>query len=157
MSGGHFDYYQYHINEIAEQLERNIADIEYGKSVGKVKKQELYLSNIRAIINDEITIDSLESTFISMSQDSIDIESSELEIQFVKEWEEREKYNLTSQAASVAALQELNLFRPTKGEIIRRFDPADGHFGVDIDEIAGENIVSIHDGVVVFSDFSAND
>lgn len=41
MSGGHFDYYQYHINEIAEQLERNIADIEYGKSVGKVKKQEL--------------------------------------------------------------------------------------------------------------------
>ena len=123
----------------------------------EVKKQELYLSNIRAIINDEITIDSLESTFISMSQDSIDIESSELEIQFVKEWEEREKYNLTSQAASVAALQELNLFRPTKGEIIRRFDPADGHFGVDIDEIAGENIVSIHDGVVVFSDFSAND
>ena len=41
MSGGHFDYYQYHINEIAEQLERNIADIEYGKSVGKIKKQEL--------------------------------------------------------------------------------------------------------------------
>ena len=123
----------------------------------EVKKQELYLANIRAIINDEITIDSLENTFISMSQDSIDIESSELEIQFVKEWEERERYNLTSQAASVAALQELNLFRPTKGEIIRRFDPADGHFGVDIDEIAGENIVSIHDGVVVFSDFSAND
>lgn len=50
MSGGHFDYYQYHINEIAEQLERNIADIEYGKSVGKVKKQELcaYLVDVES-------------------------------------------------------------------------------------------------------------
>jgi murein DD-endopeptidase MepM/ murein hydrolase activator NlpD len=123
----------------------------------EVEKQDLYLANIRAIINDEITIDSLENSLMPVSQDSIDIETTELEAQFVKEWEEREKYNLTSQAASVAALQELNLFRPTKGEIIRKFDPSDGHFGVDIDEVAGESIVSIHDGIVVFSDYSAND
>ena len=125
--------------------------------IHEVEKQDLYLANIRAIINDEITIDSLEKTLMPVSQDSIDIETTELEAQFVKEWEERERYNLTSQAASVAALQELNLFRPTKGEIIREFNPADGHFGVDIDEVAGESIVSIHDGIVVFSDYSAND
>ncbi len=125
--------------------------------IHEVEKQQLYLANICAILNDEITIDSLENSYIDMSQDSIDIETSELEAQFVKEWEERERFNLTSQAASVAALQELNLFRPTKGEIIRKFNPADGHFGVDIDEIAGESIVSIHDGIVVFSDYSAND
>ena len=41
MSGGHFDYYQYHINEIAEHLEKDIVDVEYGKSIGKVKKSEL--------------------------------------------------------------------------------------------------------------------
>ena len=123
----------------------------------EVKKQDIYLANIRAIINDEITIDSLENSFIDLSQDSIDIETSELEAQFAKDWEERERFNLTSQAASVAALQELNLFRPTKGEIIRKFNPAEGHFGVDIDEVAGESIVSIHDGIVVFSDYSAND
>jgi lipoprotein NlpD len=75
----------------------------------------------------------------------------------VKNWEEREKYNLTSQAASVAALQELNLFRPTKGEIIRRFDPSNDHYGIDIAEVAGENIVAIHDGIVVLSDYTAND
>ena len=58
----------------------------------EVKKQELYLANIRAIINDEITIDSLENSLISIPPDSINIESSELEMQFVKEWEERERY-----------------------------------------------------------------
>ena len=42
MSGGHFDYYQYHINDIADKLERNLADIEYAKSIGTVKKKEVY-------------------------------------------------------------------------------------------------------------------
>lgn len=41
MSGGHFDYYQHHIDEIAEHLEKDIVDVEYGKSIGKVKKSEL--------------------------------------------------------------------------------------------------------------------
>lgn len=42
MSGGHFDYYQYHIEEIADRLEMDIADIEYARSIGKIKKKELY-------------------------------------------------------------------------------------------------------------------
>ena len=33
MSGGHFDYNQYHIEDIAEQLEKEIADIEYEKKI----------------------------------------------------------------------------------------------------------------------------
>ena len=39
MSGGYFDYQQYHINDIATQLERNLADMEYANSIGKVKKK----------------------------------------------------------------------------------------------------------------------
>ena len=42
MSGGHFDYYQYHIEDIANKLERNLADIEYAKSIGTIKKKEVY-------------------------------------------------------------------------------------------------------------------
>lgn len=42
MSGGHFDYYQYHIEEIADRLEMDIADIEYARSIGKVNKKEVY-------------------------------------------------------------------------------------------------------------------
>lgn len=123
----------------------------------EIEKQDIYLANIRSIMSGDITLDSLKNSLMPVSQDSIDIETTELESRFVKSWEERERYNLTSQAASVAALQELNLFRPTKGEIIKSFDPSNEHYGVDIAEIAGENIVSIHDGIVVFSDYTAND
>lgn len=42
MSGGHFEYYQYHINDIADKLESNLADIEYAKSIGTVKKKDVY-------------------------------------------------------------------------------------------------------------------
>ena len=42
MSGGHFDYQQYRIEEIAEHLEKDIADIEFAKEIGKVKKKQLY-------------------------------------------------------------------------------------------------------------------
>jgi murein DD-endopeptidase MepM/ murein hydrolase activator NlpD len=108
-------------------------------------------------MDGDITLDSLKNSPQPVSNTDFSIETTELEAEFVKSWEERERYNLTSQAASVAALQELNLFRPTKGEIIRNFDPSTDHYGVDIAEVAGENVVAIHDGIVVFSDYTAND
>ena len=42
MSGGHFDYQQYRIDDIAEHLERDITDIEYAKSIGKVTVKAMY-------------------------------------------------------------------------------------------------------------------
>lgn len=42
MSGGHFDYYQYHIDDIADKLEKSLADIEYAKEIGTVKKKHVY-------------------------------------------------------------------------------------------------------------------
>ena len=123
----------------------------------EIEKQDAYLANIRAIMTGDITLDSLKNSPQPVSNKDFSTEITELEAEFVKNWEQREKYNLTSQAASVAALQELNLFRPTKGEIMRTFDPSTDHYGVDIVEVAGENIVAIHDGVVVFSDYTAND
>ena len=123
----------------------------------EIEKQDVYLANIRAIMDGDITLDSLKNSPQPVSNRDFSIETTELEAEFVKNWEERERYNLTSQAASVAALQELNLFRPTKGEIITTFDPAADHYGVDIAEVAGESIVAIHDGIVVFSDYTAND
>ena len=123
----------------------------------EIEKQDAYLANIRAIMDGDITLDSLKNSPQPVSNRDFSIETTELEAEFVKNWEERERYNLTSQAASVAALQELNLFRPTKGEIITTFDPSADHYGVDIAEVAGESIVAIHDGIVVFSDYTAND
>lgn len=122
----------------------------------EVEKQDRYIANIKAIINGEITPDSINSP-LPISSDSISVDISVLEEEFTKEWEEREKHNLTSMAANIAEVRGLNLFRPTRGEIINGFDIAKKHYGVDIVEVPGESILAIHDGVVVMSDYTAND
>ena len=123
----------------------------------EVEKRDRYLANITAILSGDISTDSIKNSPQPIYADTISIETTDLEAQFAQEWEEREKYNITSQASNVAELQGLDLFRPTQGEIIRKFDAADNHFGVDIAEVKGEIVLAIHDGVVVMSDYTAND
>lgn len=123
----------------------------------EVSKQDRYIANIRAIMNGDITFDSIKNSPQEITEESFSIESTELEREFMKEWEERERYNLTSQATNVNEIQVLNLFRPAQGEIIRAFDTNSGHYGVDIAEVPGESIRAVHDGTVVMSDFTAND
>lgn len=125
--------------------------------INEVEKRDRYLANITAILSGDISTDSIKNSPQPIYADSFSVEKTALEEQFEQEWEEREKYNITSQATNVAELQELNLFRPTQGEIIRRFDVSNSHYGVDIVEVPGENVLAIHDGVVVFSDYTAND
>ena len=123
----------------------------------EVEKQDRYIANIKAIMNGELPVDQAITSPQSLAGDSINIETSEIEEYFAKEWEEREKYNITLQATNVSELQHLNLFRPTRGEIINAFDINSGHYGVDIAEVPGESILAINDGVVVMSDYTAND
>ncbi len=138
-----------------EELIRN--NIRMDSIMHEVTKQDRYIANIKAIMDGEISIDSLQEMPHEITSDSISIKSSEIEKEFIKEWEEREKYNLTSQATNINEIQSLNLFRPTQGEIVRPFDINAGHYGVDIAEVPGESIRAIHDGTVVMSDFTAND
>lgn len=138
-----------------EELINN--NIRIDSITNEIAKQERYIANIKAIMNGEISYDSLKNAPAQIASDSIPVESTELEKTFMKEWEEREKYNLTSQATNINEIQALNLFRPAQGEIVRDFDINTAHYGVDIAEVPNECIHAIHDGTVVMSDFTAND
>ena len=123
----------------------------------EIEKQDRYLANIKAILSGDITIDSTQNTPAHINLENITTEATPLEEEFAREWEEREKYNITSQATNISELQGLNLFRPTQGEVIRKFDMGSHHYGVDIAEIPGENVLAIHYGTVIMSDYTAND
>lgn len=142
-------------NRAKEELIRN--NIRIDSLTREVEKQDRYIANIQALISGNITIDSITSSPVPINTDGISTDKTIHEKEFMEQWEEREKYNLTSQATSVAELQELHLIRPTRGDVIKPFDPNSGHFGIDIAEIPGESVMAIHDGVVVMSDFTANE
>lgn len=124
----------------------------------EVDKQEQYIGNIRNIFEGNI-----DTTHITSEPDTVPligdypIEAGALEQEFVAEFEEKEKYNLTSHATSVGALQGINFYRPTRGMLIKSFNPKEKHYGVDIAEIPNESVVAIWDGTVIMSDYTAND
>lgn len=122
-----------------------------------VDKQDRFLGNIKDLVEGNHPIDSVMNAPELPSTDEISIVTSELEKEFAVAFEEREKHNLTSNAARISALQELNLYRPARGLIIKSFDPANKHYGVDIAENPGESVIAIHNGTVIMSDYTAKE
>lgn len=149
------EYLPGHVNEKAR--ERIMSEVLRIDSLSaEVEKQNRYIANIRTIM-DGVEIDSILPPDTLTTKDGYPIETTDIEAKFAKEFEEKEKYSLTSQAATVGALQELHLFRPTRGVIKRKFDANLRHYGVDIAESPGESILAILDGTVIMSDYTAND
>ncbi len=142
-------------NQTRETLVNYNLKIDSLKEVAE--KQERYLANIKNLMEGNHTIDSVLNAPELPSTDDISIVTSELEKEFAAAFEEREKYNLTSYATSVGTLQELNLYRPTSGVVIRNFSPQERHYGVDIAENPGESVLAIHGGTVVMSDYTAKE
>lgn len=125
----------------------------------EVDKQERYLSNIRAIFEGRVqSTDTLPMTPDTLTGNNVyPIDATPIEEEFSKEFEERERYNLTSQATSIGSLQGINLYPPTRGLITKGFNPKSGHYGIDIADNPGESIVAIWDGTIIISDYTAND
>lgn len=142
-------------NQTRETLVNYNLKIDSLKEVAE--KQDRYLANIKNLMEGNHTIDSVLNAPELPSTDDISIVTSELEKEFAAAFEEREKYNLTSYATSVGTLQELNLYRPTSGVVIRNFSPQERHYGVDIAENSGESVLAIHGGTVVMSDYTAKE
>lgn len=142
-------------NQTRETLVNYNLKIDSLKEVAE--KQDRYLANIKNLMEGNHTIDSVLNAPELPSTDDISIVTSELEKEFAAAFEEREKYNLTSYATSVGTLQELNLYRPTSGVVIRNFSPQERHYGVDIAENPGESVLAIHGGTVVMSDYTAKE
>lgn len=161
-------YLVFAFTPVAEYLPGHVSDrtrerlVNYALTIDSLKdevdKHKRYTSNIRNILEGNIVYGDTAATPDSLpNYDSYPIATTQVEQQFADNYEERERYSLTSQATSVGALQGINFYRPTRGVVIEWFDPKKGHYGIDIAESPDENVVAIWDGTVIMSDYTAND
>lgn len=142
-----------------EQLVKYALTIDSLKN--EVDKQGRYISNVKAIFEGRIETsvdttakgDTLPFTYVT----DYPIDATPLEQEFANEYEEHERYNLISQASNVSTLQGISFHRPTRGMLIKHFNPKEGHYGVDIAENPNESVLAIWDGTVIMSDYTAND
>ena len=123
---------------------------------GVVDLQNRYITNIQDIIAGRISLDTVFSIDSLALQRSVQLmEQTGREEAFVAQFEEAERYNITSQSVPMQDLQAVTIFRPTLGLVSRSFNAQEAHYGVDIAASPYQSVVAVLEGTVMLGSFTA--
>ncbi|VBB47961.1 Peptidase M23 [uncultured Paludibacter sp.] len=122
---------------------------------GELEHQQEYLSVLKDIIAGTPktdTIKSLDSVGLK-ERATVLSEKSKQEKEFIKNYEESEKYNL-SEMNNVSNEKRYVFFRPVTGVVASTFDPQEGKFGISVITSPQENVLSVLEGTIVNAAFT---
>ena len=120
-----------------------------------VMRHQLYVTNIQDILRGELKVDSVSTIDSITALRSSDLMArTERESEFIRQYEESEKYNLTSQSQPKSEIDNLHFFPPMRGLIAEGFDPNKLHFGVDIASATSHNVNVALDGTILMSGYT---
>jgi murein DD-endopeptidase MepM/ murein hydrolase activator NlpD len=140
-------------SEIRQQMMENALKTDSLEQV--INSQAQYLNNINAILRGDslvADIQELDTTFIHIES----LKKSEKLTEFVRNFEEEEKYNLNVLNSSNALPENLIFYRPVQGFISSHFNLQEKHYGIDIAATLDESVLATMKGIVIFSGFDAN-
>lgn len=122
----------------------------------EVELQNRYITNIQDIIAGAVSIDTVWSMdSLTVNRNEILIERSEREETFMRQYEEAERYNITSQSQPVNDVSSITMFRPVAGLVTDRYNVSEGHLGVDIAASPNQSVLSIMDGTVLMATYTS--
>ena len=121
-----------------------------------LERQRMYIMNIQDIISGNIKVDSVH-TIDSLTETRTEelMERTQAEEEFRKQYEETERYNLTT-IDNAQAITGLIFFRPTRGMVSSEFDANKKHFGIDIAANPNESVLATLDGTVILATYTAD-
>ena len=140
-------------SEVREQVVENALKADSLQQL--VERQNLYIMNIQDIFRGTVKTDTVYymDSLTQLRKDSL-MERTQRESDFRRQYEETEKYNLTSITAR-PEVEGLIFYRPTRGMISSSFDADKRHYGTDIAANPGESILATLDGTVILSTYTA--
>jgi lipoprotein NlpD len=119
--------------------------------------QNRYITTLQDIIAGTIRIDTVYSVdSLARQRSELLMERTEREENFVRQYEEAERYNITSQSQPVNDVLTINMFRPTSGIVNRSYNAMDSHLGVDIVASPNQSVVSVLDGTVLMANYTSD-
>lgn len=122
-----------------------------------VSQRDYYVRNVQNILAGRVDADSVSLTdTVPAAGAHLSLAASEIESAFVESYEEQERYNVASQGVA-SEVQSRNIFRPASGTVSVSFDTKMKHYGVDLATNPKESVMSVMDGTVVFSAYTAQD
>ena len=140
-------------SEVRNQIVANALRVDSLQQL--VERQNLYIMNIQDIFSGKVRVDSVQSmdTLTTLRKDSL-MERTKREEEFRRQYEEAEKYNLTS-ITSQPNVNGLIFYRPTRGMISAHFGAEKKHYGTDIAANPNESVLATLDGTVILSTYTA--
>jgi len=124
-----------------------------------LKEKDLYLLNIRNIIEGKEIVEKLPETPDSTrNYGNIKNSKSKEDLALRQEIESQNQYNLSfseeGTTPSNNSISSFFFFCPLKGIVINGFNPSENHFGVDIVAAKDEAIKATLDGTVIFTSWT---
>ncbi len=141
-------------SEVREQVVQNA--LRADSLQWMLERQRMYIMNIQDIISGNVKTDSIHSidSLTAVRSEEL-MERTQAEEDFRRQYEETERYNLTS-IDNAPATTGLIFFRPTRGMISSEFDANKKHFGIDIAASPNESVLATLDGTVVLATYTAD-
>ncbi|MBP1637676.1 MAG: Peptidase [Bacteroidetes bacterium] len=121
----------------------------------QLELQQAYLSVLKDIISEKPktdTIKSLDSVLLK-ERATVLAGKTKREEQYIKDYEETQKYSLSSINASTKENMYV-FFRPARGVIASKFDPKEENFGISLITSSQENVMSVLEGTVIYAAFT---
>lgn len=140
-------------SELRSQVVENALKFDSLSAV--VERQNLYVMNIQDIFKGEIKADTAQNMEeLTVMREDLLMERTEREEEFRRQYEETEKYNLTTINLQAEA-DGLLFHTPTRGIITSRYDADISHYGIDIAANPNESVLTTLDGIVIISSYTA--
>ena len=144
--------------EMRRQITQNALRVD--SLLQAMEKKDRFFRSIQLVLSGEdLGRDSLQqqaTAATSSGYDTISFGSSSEESGFREMVEERERFNLSLGKISSSEHDFYHFFPPAEGIIVNRVDEAKRHYGVDIVTKQNTNVLSVLDGVVIFTDWTVN-
>ncbi len=123
----------------------------------EVMLQEKYLSSLRnVILNNNLNDTALKVDTGKIYETEHLIEKSKNEIEFVKEYEKVEKYNLASIPTEQTKQSMQVFFKPVEGVVASTFQPKENKFGISLITDPQATVKSVLEGNIISIEYTFN-
>jgi murein DD-endopeptidase MepM/ murein hydrolase activator NlpD len=126
-------------------------------------RKNIYFNNMKLIIegydlnSDSLTQHDIYTPLPTFNIDTIELHKSIQDSALRAEFEKENMYNLSDPGDLVKTVQykeAAKFFTPITGSVVLPYDPANGHYGIDIASTENQVIKATLDGTVVYSSWT---
>jgi len=121
----------------------------------KLLVQSKYLTNVNSILRGDMQVDQVHK-IDSVNGANINLEKSKRTAEFVRNYEDEEKYNLNAMQTSQPRPDDAFFYKPVKGVVSSAFNLQEKHYGIDIAAKPKESVLATMKGTVIYAGFDPN-